>query len=164
MSTIYDPGSVADRSSLATAIRSILLVAGFKLVNHDSRDGEVWKRSTPNSAFTLVVLTGIIDGLVAPKGGQAIRVFTSYLNQAKRDRVVTDWFRIMRTGTMEGICERMLGQARNAFLQGAHCQRCGDCGAPTFRSRKGNRVCAELCWAQPEDGTKALETEKDGGK
>ena len=39
-------------------------------------------------------------------------------------------------------------RAREAWKVGRSPKECKSCGAPMFVSKKGNHVCADICWAR----------------
>jgi hypothetical protein len=55
--------------------------------------------------------------------------------------------RINRVGSIEGIVERVVERMRAAWAKAAKPACCNRCGAPLFLSKRGNMVCAEICWA-----------------
>ena len=54
---------------------------------------------------------------------------------------------------MEDIVERMYQRMRTAYGDTikAHKIKCNKCGANTFLSKKGNRVCSDLCWNKKKE-------------
>ena len=105
---------------------------------------EVWERSTPDPRIRIRVYTTIVGQEVRAVGTDAIRVQLVYKNGDKTQQLLPKK-RVNRTGKSKAIIERTLTQMRAAFVTGKSLQKC-HCGAPKFKSKKDNMVCADKCW------------------
>ncbi len=143
--TAYVPGSYSHRRLLACDLRAMLDSAGFSEI--DSRGELVFERvhaRTP--AIRVRVYTTIRNGEVREVGDDAIRVCLVYRNKNGDTRGLSKGKRVNRTGTVGGIVGRTLGRMRDQYGAVPRVDRCS-CGAPKFKSKKGNLVCADFCWA-----------------
>jgi len=155
----YDPRYDFDRRDLATAILETLSNADFVEEYHEGDAVDPTKERTFYRPITLegvdnirvVVYTSIVGEEVREVGKDAIRVAAVYFSERLgRDRGVISETRIHRVGTIEAICERLLERMRSVWKKGARPNRCPECNAPVFKSKKGNEVCADLCWKTTE--------------
>ena len=155
----YNPNSGLDRRDLANAIQKCLLDAGFTLDEATNIPGreQVWYREvTYKAKGELIKVDGVkvqvyttIDGLaVRGDGKDAIRVVATYKNKEGQERGIVKQKRVNRTGTIEGIVERMKERMRDTWALARQPKRCNQCHAPMFESKKGNAVCADVCWAK----------------
>ncbi len=154
----YEPENSTDRLALATRIEVTLTKAGFYEEWHGDADGrnrdagDITKERTFSRPIEdvpdirIVVYTSIVGDRVRPAGTDAIRVIALYRMRNGTDRAVKKESRVHRTGEIPAICERMLERARSVWRAAFEVPRCGQCGAPLFRSKKGNMVCMEVCW------------------
>jgi hypothetical protein len=62
------------------------------------------------------------------------------------DRGIMKVTRVNRVGDVDAIVGRVVDRARSVWGAIASAPRCHRCGAPTFTSKAGNEVCADLCW------------------
>lgn len=106
---------------------------------------EVWERATPAPNVSIRVFTTIVGNEVRTKAKDAIRVQLVYKNGLNVRRLTSEK-RVNRTGDAHKIVDRTLERMRNAFEEGKTLQKCERCGAPKFKSKKGNFVCADICW------------------
>jgi uncharacterized Zn finger protein (UPF0148 family) len=88
-------------------------------------------------------------------GKDAIRVCAVYRRKDGNERGVGKQTRVNRVGEVDAIAGRMLDRMRAAWKVAKRPNRCPDCGAPMFISKKGNEVCAELCWQNRSQATQA---------
>jgi hypothetical protein len=141
----YDPNRAADRHLLAAELIDNLTAAGFAplVTAHAER---VFTRAVAPD-LDVSVWTSIVGSEARACGTDAIRVALVYsAPPGKERRGVARDVRVHRTGTIPRILARLEGRiARTAALAG-EIPRCRECGAPTFESRAGARVCAALCW------------------
>lgn len=157
MSEPYDPDSAYSRAKLAARIIEALETAGFE---KDPRArGELsYRRQVTSKAgalpstfvfvYTTIPLANQTE--VRQLGKDAIRTCAVYRTEGKPGRPLAKQRRVFRTGTIEAIVERMLERARVAWKDALTRPRCNQCGAPKFRSRNDNDVCAAVCWAKDE--------------
>jgi hypothetical protein len=157
----YNPEDPKHRLGLAIHLMSVLDNAGFK---RDERfeskrpahlREHVYSREIKDGMFVIVYTSCSnhkkVYVSVRAKGNDAIRVSTIYLRADKHasERVgIGKQKRIHRTGVIEDIGNRMLERMRDAWRIGNTRTRCHCCGAPKFKSKKGNLVCANVCWTR----------------
>ena len=149
----YDNTSPASRQVLGDAITDTLRTAGFTQVPasrlpHRTRE-DVYEREVTHSGHGRIVIqvwTSIERGHMRSAGKDAIRVATVFISDARPQRGVAKERRVNRTGDIDAIADRMLGRMRAAWRNVRSIERCGSCGSPKFTSKKGNAVCAALCW------------------
>lgn len=146
--TAYDPANTNDRRALAVAIHRALAGRGFEITGSKAQGGEVVYRRDAGDGVELKVYSSIdwAAGRCRPEGADAIRVCAVYTATDGKTRGLDKETRVNRTGTVEGIVERMMTRGKAVWDRAQDAPRCKCCGAPTFQSAKGNRVCAELCW------------------
>ena len=146
----YDPNRSEDRRRLAAGMIDALVDAGFAPLATAPHGERVFTRAVAPDLDVSVWTS--IEGIEARAcGTDAIRVALVYSAPGKERRGVARDVRVHRTGTVPRILARLEGRiARTAALAG-EIPRCRECGAPTFESSKGARVCAALCWkSKPE--------------
>ena len=156
----YDPHNGADRARLGRELVSKLEGAGFVRREASSlataedvfelEIGVSPRKGAPKrpTGLFVVVFSSVVNGSARSKDADAIRVV---LEGKKRDgsrRGLRKSKRVFRTGTIDGVIDRTLERAREAYALGlkANGERCKSCGAPLFESKNGNLVCLELCW------------------
>jgi hypothetical protein len=147
-STVYDPEQGLHRRALALQLQAALNKAGFARehgTRHQYCFEEVWARQ-PHEKIAVAIYTTIEDGAVRGHGTDAIRVVAFWRGVDGCDRPITKSTRTFRVGTLDAIVTRTLDRARDVWQRAARPQRCRSCGAPTFVSKKGNSVCADLCF------------------
>jgi hypothetical protein len=144
----YDPNRSEDRRRLAADMIDALVTAGFAPLATAPHGERVFTRAVAPDLDVSVWTS--VEGIEARAcGTDAIRVALVYCAPGKERRGVARDVRVHRTGTIPRILARLEGRiARTAALAG-EIPRCRKCGAPTFESSKGARVCAALCW-KPE--------------
>ena len=140
----YDPNRSEDRRRLAADMIDNLTAAGFALLVTPYAERVFTRAVTPD--LDVSVWTSIVGSEARACGTDAIRVALVYSAPGEERRGVARDVRVHRTGTIPRILARLEGRiARTAALAG-EIPRCRECGAPTFESSKGARVCAALCW------------------
>lgn len=107
---------------------------------------DVYEYITPEPRIRIRVYTTIVGKEVRRSGEDAIRVCLVYKN-GEHTKGLSKQRRVNRTGTINDIVNRTRGRMRDAFKDGAKLEKC-HCGAPKFKSKKNNMVCAELCWTK----------------
>jgi hypothetical protein len=166
---LYDPQNASSRRHLAACVLQTVLDAGFVEEwhgeDHDPTKERVFYRpveqadGTPVDGIRVLVYTSIVGEEVRTVGKDAIRVVAVYRSQrTDRERGIIKETRVHRVGDTDDICDRLLGRMRAVYGRARRPNRCSRCGAPTFTSKKGNDVCADLCW-KSED-----EINGDGGR
>lgn len=141
----YNPADYAHRTALATGIANTIKAKGFQQVAVAGCYEDVY--ALPVTGRVQVrVYTSVEAGIVRDCGDDAIRVCTVYATRDGDYRGVGHETRVNRVGDINGIVVR-LAERIALSLEGAEkIDRCPDCGAPKFKSKKGNWVCADLCW------------------
>ncbi len=154
---MYNPHSLTDRRNLANALCARLTECGFTPVTRKGTKEAIYSRDVDGTDGTIKVLvyTSVVPvrgGFAVRKEGKdAIRVCAVYTAKDGRERgIARADKRVNRTGTVEATTDRMYGRMREVYKAGASCDRC-HCGAPKFVSKKGNEVCADLCWLSDEE-------------
>jgi len=147
----YDPTSAESRLDLAVAIIAKLQECGFEHEKNPSAKEAVYSRSVrgTDGKIRVVVYTTVVAGsknpVVRACGTDSIRVCAVYTNSDGQEKGLVKETRIHRTGEIAAITDRLHQRMRSVYAKARSGQRCG-CGAPKFTSKKGNQVCAELCW------------------
>lgn len=168
LSVDFDPRNVAHRKSLAIQIQLALRDAGFtevprtygryapkekifsKRVDIPTLE-ELLGEPCPGQMTVRVYSSILFNDDMRTAGKDSIKVAAVYVNTDGRTRGIGKDTRIHRTGTIERILERLNGRMANVTAKAEHPDhRCPDCGAPKFKSKKGNMVCPEFCWNKPE--------------
>jgi len=157
--TPYIPESDIDRRALAAEIIQVLTTAEFFEEWHGEDDDPTKERTFTRAIddrTRVIVYTSIVgrehDAQVRDVGKDAIRVCGIYKSKRNdKDHGIVRETRIHRTGTMAAICDRLLKRMRSVWKKASRPVVCPDCGAPTFRSKKGHDVCVEFCWKSDEE-------------
>lgn len=154
----YNPADPMHRRELAQALVQRLTAAGFMeaAVARRGIKERVFYRPIDNSpGMRVQVYTSIVgygpEATVRSVGNDAIRVCGIYRSNAGQDRGIVTATRVHRTGEIQAICDRTIERAREVWAAARRSTRCSKCGAPTFTSKKGNEVCAELCFKRGEE-------------
>ncbi|MAF25887.1 hypothetical protein CL634_09980 [bacterium] len=168
MAGTYDPTFPMLRQMLALSIVNRLEDAEFEEVKlspkppkyrrrGSARQERVYERNVDKAGRLKVkVYTTVVGGTdeipleVRHSGKDAIRVCGTYRMRSGGERGIISERRVNRTGNIDDIVERMLGRMRETWKAMQTGERCGQCGAPKFVSKAGNKVCAEICWQTDE--------------
>ena len=146
------------RRMLATEILSSLEDLGFSRCKRletkfgDNSEIVYAKPLSKKSRYMVAVYTScnqVGGAFVARSSGKdAIRVAGLYVCKDGSVTGVIKNKRVNRVGKSEDICKRMMGRIRSSLseLRQDNIEKCTDCGAPKFGSKKGNLVCSEMCW------------------
>lgn len=140
----YNPYSKEHRRLLAQKILDKLNECGFD--EEDSGYGERTFSRYIDDGMYVRVFTSIEGSEVRSVGSDAIRVCGMHTSSEGKTRSLAKEKRVNRTGDIDDIVSRMYNRMRDAWKSSTSRPRCKQCGSPTFRSKKGNDVCAELCW------------------
>lgn len=135
-----------DLGAIGSVVISTLASKGFQEVSV-GRGERIFKMDIPNTRIAVTVYTSVVGNSARQKGADAIRVAALYTMKNGKTRGLVKETRVNRVGTPEEIAERMLERARSVWKSAKTGCRCERCGAPKFKSKKGNAVCAEACWA-----------------
>lgn len=154
----YSPESSADRARLARELTARLTDAGFsrRPARTLASAEDVFEREVvvngKSTGLSVVVFSSVVGGAVRAKDADAIRVVLEGKRRDGTTRGLRKSRRVFRTGTFEGIVDRMVDRARELYALGlrANGERCKSCGAPLFESKRENLVCLELCWLAKE--------------
>ena len=153
----YDPLIALHRRHLAQRILKVVLDADFleedPTAKNSSIKERVFYRVVTNSPDIRVQVWTSVTGdgdaaTVREVGDDAIRVCAVYRSKKDQDRGIVSTTRIHRVGTVDAICDRLLTRMREVYGKAARPNRCTKCNAPTFKSKKGNEVCADLCFVR----------------
>ncbi len=143
----YDPRNPSDRSELARALTAQLVAKKWKLASdNQTEDIYEWDMGARAPGCKIQVFTSLFRGEAREVGSDAIRVVGVYTTKGGRTRAVADETRVNRTGTIQDIVARTMDRVKCVFTALPGVERCRSCGAPKFKSRKGNKVCADLCF------------------
>ena len=152
----YNPNEQYSRTDLAVKLQCKLLECGFKRDKSFERGPEhirehIYVREVKPSICVVIYTScsghrGIISA--RNKGKDAIRVTTVYKTKDGTGKGLGKQRRVFRTGKISDIIDRTIERAREAYRVGANPAICSQCGSPKFRSKKGNLVCADVCWTQ----------------
>jgi hypothetical protein len=144
--TEYDPEYNEHRKLLASTIIDKMKECGFSEEHREGTKEKVYSRKVGDTGMSVVVYTTIVGNHVRVKDSDAIRICGVYRNEEKDiARGICKDKRVYRTGDIAGIVSRMHERMRNAYRNCNSASRC-HCGTPKFISKKGNVVCAEVCW------------------
>jgi len=105
---------------------------------------KIYSRPVKDTGIYVRVYTSIVENSVRKEGRDAIRVAGIYISKDSR-KGITSSRRVNRTGTIPDIVNRMYSRMRESWSDCCSVQRCY-CGAPKFKSKAGNIVCADACW------------------
>ncbi len=142
----YDPRDRQSRRDLADGIIARLTSHQFMEEYAEDSGERVMYRPHPNG-IRVQVWTSVdrASGLTRDVGDDAIRVCAVYRAKDGTDRGILKVTRVNRVGDVSAIVDRVADRARTVWTEINGAPRC-HCGAPTFVSKAGNQVCAELCW------------------
>jgi hypothetical protein len=148
----YDPNIETHRQILAVELLTRLDTAGFTRESVQPGTKElVFSRPHNKSGIRVVVYTTIIEQRGIPQvrehGADAIRACALYTTRDGNTRPVAKAdHRVFRTGEIPAIADRTIQRLRDVWKAVGTSGCCKGCGAPLFTSKKGNDVCAELCF------------------
>ena len=146
----YEPRNQGSRQALAGALVDMLEDAGFAREIIPGTKEAVYSRPL-NEKVRVACYTSIVSGECRDVGYDAIRVVALYSAKDGKSRgICKAEKRVNRVGQVEAIVERTLERMREVYKTAQTPDRCECCGAPKFVSKKGNPVCADLCWLTDE--------------
>jgi hypothetical protein len=145
--TTYDPNNSRHRAALGSALTNKLVECGFAEVSIPGTKEKVFERAVEGTERVFVrVFTSVTSRGARRVGKDAIRVCGVYkANDGKVRGIAKADKRVNRVGEVEAIVGRMYDRMREVYKLAATGERCS-CGAPKFKSKAGNLVCADLCW------------------
>jgi hypothetical protein len=144
----YEPDNPQHRITLAQSIIELMIYAEFK---EEPNSGEKVFSRQVQDGLRVVVYTSIVGKEVREKDDDAIRVCGVYTTKDKEERGIVKSSRVYRTGEVEEISNRLLQRMREVWKKTQTVERCNQCSAPKFMSKKGHLVCCEICWEQKEN-------------
>jgi len=141
----YNPRNDQHRKLLADKIKEKLKTCGFEQEAADC--GElIFSRQVNGTDRKVIVFSSIgkKSNRVRLVGSDAIRV--SAIDEDERGVIKNK--RVNRTGEVDDIIERMYQRMRTSYKEAldSHSIKCKSCGANTFLSKAGKRVCVDICW------------------
>lgn len=148
--TTYDPTVRASRLALAAALEAKLVSCGFEAVTFPGCREKVYERAVEgHKGMSVRVFTSATSAGTREVGKDAIRVCGVYkaLDGETRGIAKADK-RVNRVGDVDAIVGRMYSRMREVYALAATGAKCSKCGAPLFKSKAGNLVCADLCWTK----------------
>ena len=154
---LYNPESRSSREALAMQLLGKLTSCGFEPLEREGTNEAVYYREvdgTEGKMRVLVYTTVVPQGdhfEVRTCGADSIRVCAVYYSDRAGERGLVKETRTHRTGEVQAIVDRVYNRMREVYKKAKGGCRCNRCGAPTFKSKKGNNVCADLCWKSDED-------------
>ena len=151
----YNPDSARSRSDLAFSIVEKLEKCGFTAASREGTREAVYSREV-REGIRVLVYTSVVPSNdtieVRPVDKDAIRVCAVYKNRDGKERgIARADKRVHRVGVTEEIVDRMHQRMRDVWRVAQSPCTCEKCGAPKFKSKKGNEVCADLCWMSDEE-------------
>jgi len=151
MSGDYDPKIPILREMLALSILNKLEDCGFNEVGFDDKTREkIFSRVIPDTRIVVKVYTTVVGKEVRGEGKDAIRVCAVYNGTDGSTKGIVKSTRVHRTGNINEICDRMHERMRTTWSKASTGKKCWKCNAPTFTSKSGKQVCAEICWMTKE--------------
>lgn len=153
----YNPESRSSREALAVKLISKLTECGFEPLDRELAKEAVYAREVDGTdgKIRVLVYTTVIpkpEGFeVRACGADSIRVCAVYTSDRAGERGLVKETRTHRTGKVEDIVQRVYKRMREVYKKAKTGCRCNRCGAPTFVSKKGNKVCADLCWKSADE-------------
>ncbi len=145
---MYDPRSSTDRTTLATAIETLMARSVFTPEVRPGTKEKVFAREVPgtNGKIRVLVYTSIEGKQTRECGDDAIRVCAVYKARDGQDRgIASAEKRINRVGEVSAITDRLIERMREIWTATKTAEKCA-CGAPKFKTKKGALCCADLCW------------------
>jgi hypothetical protein len=138
----YDHNIQQHRRNLAQVILSAMHMNGMTAKESPNCREAVFVKTMDNG-IEMLVYTSIENGEVRQVGEDAIRVTAVY-----NGRGLVSTTRVHRVGEVNAIVDRIANSMSKVWKSAAEAVRCHNCGAPKFTSKKGNLVCADLCWTR----------------
>ena len=154
----YNPQDLESKELLADKLLGMLTKAGFEKEDIPGTKELVYSRKV-NGLVRVVVYTSIVTGRTRDCGRDSIKVCAIYRSMISgRDNgIAKGKARIHRVGYVDEIIDRTITRMRDVWRT-ARCPICCPiCGAPKFKSKKGNLVCCELCWTKDKHTGKEID-------
>ena len=144
----YDPNSSTDRTILSGAILALMERSLFIEEERPGTNERVFAREVPNTdgKIRVLIYTSIEGAMTRRCGKDAIRVCAVYTARDGRDRgIASAEKRVHRVGEISAITDRLIERMREVWKAVLTREKC-HCGAPKFKAKSKNLVCADLCW------------------
>lgn len=148
---MYQPENESDRCALATAIRQKLDECRFIQAYTSPNTELIYVIPVGDTGMIVKVFTSIVGDQVRFVGADAIRV-VGVFEQGDCSKGIVSETRVNRVGEISDIVQRMYERMKNVYRDCNNVERCKKCGAPKFRSKAGNLVCAAICWTSNKKG------------
>lgn len=149
MTNEFDPTCRMHRTFLANEIKVLLLGLGFQPSTRPGATELVFEKgSTRLQGVKMLVYTTIQNDEVRGIGKDSIKVCTVYVGKDGRTKGLGKERRVHRTGDIKAITPRVKDRIKDAAADLNGRPTCPYCSAPMFTSKKGNLVCAEICWSK----------------
>ena len=133
----YNPGSLADRTELATRFIAGLKASGYAEIKIAGTRERVFARTMSNRAV-LQVYTSVVGTAVRQLDKDAIRFSGIYVRHDGQERtLLPKMSRVYRTGTIDRILERVQERLFAVEEELARIHTCRRCGTPMFKSKAG---------------------------
>lgn len=141
----YNPMNRSHREALASALIAKLTECGFAEESQAGCNERIFSRDV-GTGIRVAVYTSIEGDAAREVATDAIRVAALYNARDGQTRgVAKAEKRVNRVGEIADIVSRCHERMREVWKLAKCTERC-TCGAPKFVSKKGNAVCADLCW------------------
>lgn len=150
----YNHNEYGHRWALATEVKMAVMRAGFSPKEiPGTHELVLAKPSTRLRGVEILVYTTIVGEAVRPMGKDAIRVCAVFTpsEAGKRGRGICSERKVLRTGEIEEIPERVIERIKEIADDLNELKHCNRCGAPGLISKKGNLYCADACWDRATD-------------
>lgn len=147
----YDPDLSILREMLAFSILNKLEECEFSEIENDETTKErVFTRPLQDTGISVRVYTTVVGQEVRGEGKDAIRVCAVYDTKDGGHKGIVKATRVHRTGNIDEIVNRMYDRMRTTWKAASTGKKCWKCNAPTFTSKSGKEVCADICWMTKE--------------
>ena len=145
--TEFDPTCRMHRTFLANEVKVLLLGLGFTPSARQGATELVFEKASSRlQGVKMLVFTTIQNDEVRGIGKDSIKVCTVYTNRKGLTLGLGKERRVHRTGEITGIAPRITDRIKSSAADINNFLSCESCGAPKFKSKAGNMVCAEICW------------------
>jgi hypothetical protein len=144
----YKPHEAKDRGKLAVSLHRMLVESGFdQKVDKKSRERVYGRMVHDMDNVEVLVYSTIRSNTMTVRScaQDSIKVCAVYHGE-RGDKGLLSTKRINRTGHIAAIVQRTLETMRDVYGGVRQVDCCENCGAPKFKSKRGNLVCAAICW------------------
>jgi len=148
-SSTYDPEDHEQRTGLVNSLRNLLIADDY--LRFTTSSNEVGYRKPIEDRKSLFVLLGLPESaLVFDDGLNPLTLHIIYTASDGTERILAKP-REIRIKREPGVpCQEIVDNVINAIerIQSIEPFKCHHCGAPKFKSRQNNIVCAEVCYSK----------------